>query len=103
MKKTRLILTALCTLPLIALADNATELKKGERAYKRQCATCHGTQGEKPAMGQSAVIRNSTAEQIVTALSKRKSGEIQGAGNSVKERLSESDMKNIAEFLTRQK
>ncbi|ABR75022.1 cytochrome C biogenesis protein CcsB [Actinobacillus succinogenes] len=103
MKKISLILTALCMLSFAAHAGNTDSLKKGERAYKQQCATCHGKQGEKPAMGQSAVIRNFTAQQIVTALSKRKSGEIQGAGNSVKERLSESDMKNIAEFLTHQK
>ena len=103
MKKTLLILTALYALPLAVQADNNADLKKGERIYKQQCATCHGKQGEKPAMGQSAVIRHFTAEQIVTALSKRKNGEIQGAGNSVKERLSESDMKNIAEFLTHQK
>lgn len=103
MKKIRLILSALCVLSFTVQADNTNNIKKGERLYKQQCAACHGKRGEKPAMGQSAVIRNFTAEQTVTALFKRKNGEIQGAGNSVKERLSESDMKNIAEFLTEQK
>ena len=28
------------------------DLVKAEKVYKRSCATCHGKQGEKPAMGQ---------------------------------------------------
>ena len=32
------------------------DLVKAEKVYKRSCATCHGKQGEKPAMGESKII-----------------------------------------------
>ncbi|PVX40448.1 cytochrome c553 [Pasteurella langaaensis DSM 22999] len=95
--KTFLILTALCSFS--AQADNLPDIKQGERMFKLNCATCHGKAGEKQALGQSAVIRNLKKDEILTALEKRKSGEIVGAGNMAKERLNEQDMKNIAEFI----
>ena len=96
--KTFLIFTALCSFS--AQANNALDIKRGERVYKLNCATCHGKAGEKQAMGQSAVIKNLKKDEILTALEMRKSGEIMGAGNMAKERLSEQDMKNIAEFIS---
>ncbi len=31
------------------------DLVKAEKVYKRSCATCHGKQGEKPALGESKI------------------------------------------------
>jgi len=95
--KTLLILTALCSFS--AQANDAPDVKRGERIYKLNCSNCHGKAGEKQALGQSAIIKNLKKDEILTALEMRKSGEIIGAGNMAKERLSEQDMKNIAEFI----
>ena len=57
------------------------DLVKAEKVYKRSCATCHGKQGEKPAMGE------------------RKMGKIIGAGNPAKQRLSDEDIRNLSEYI----
>ena len=43
------------------------DLVKAEKVYKRSCATCHGKQGEKPAMGESKIINQLKPEEISTA------------------------------------
>ena len=51
------------------------DLVKAEKVYKRSCATCHGKQGEKPAMGESKIINQLKPEEIYKpALLERKSG-----------------------------
>ena len=50
------------------------DLVKAEKVYKRSCATCHGKQGEKPAMGESKIINQLKPEEISTALLERKAG-----------------------------
>jgi cytochrome c-553 len=72
---------------------------KAEKVYKRSCATCHGKQGEKPAMGESKIINQLKPEEILTALSERKAGNITGAGNPAKQRLSEQDIHNLSEYI----
>ena len=57
------------------------DLVKAEKVYKRSCATCHGKQGEKPAMGESKIINQLKPEEISTALSERKAGNIPSAGS----------------------
>ena len=42
------------------------DLVKAEKVYKRSCATCHGKQGEKPAMGESKIINQLKPEEIST-------------------------------------
>ena len=44
------------------------DLAKAEKVYKRSCATCHGKQGEKTAMGESKIINQLKPEEISTAL-----------------------------------
>ncbi|MCK3658954.1 cytochrome C biogenesis protein CcsB [Pasteurellaceae bacterium Pebbles2] len=99
MNKTSLFFTALFAVAFTAQANDAVDLSKGERLFKQSCATCHGKQGEKSALGQSAIIRNLKSAEIITALQARKAGEIAGAGNNVKARLSDKDMSNIAHYL----
>ena len=74
------------------------DLVKAEKVYKRSCATCHGKQGEKPAMGESKIINQLKPEEISTALSERKAGNITGAGPA-KQRLSEQDIHNLSEYI----
>ena len=96
--KTAIIFTALLAISS-AYADAPADMKKGERIYKLNCSNCHGRTGDKSALGQSAIIKDLKTDEILTALQKRKAGEIIGAGNIAKERLSEQDMKNIAAFI----
>ena len=75
------------------------DLVKAEKVYKRSCATCHGKQGEKPAMGESKIINQLKPEEISTALPERKMGKIIGARNPAKQRLSDEDIRNISEYI----
>jgi len=50
-------------------------------------------------MGESRIINNLTPQEIYTALSERKSGKIEGAGNRIKSQLSEEDIKNLSELV----
>jgi len=75
------------------------DLVKAEKVYKRSCATCHGKQGEKPAMGESKIINQLKPEEISTALSERKVGNIPSAGSPAKQRLSEQDIHNLSEYI----
>lgn len=89
----------LFTLVLATVANAETTLEHGENVFSQNCAICHGQQGEKSALNQSAIINKLSVDEIVTALKKRKSGEIVGPGNPVKSRLNEDDMKAVAEYL----
>ncbi len=75
------------------------DLVKAEKVYKRSCATCHGKQGEKPAMGESKIINQLKPEEISTALLERKAGNIPSAGSPAKQRLSEQDIHNLSEYI----
>lgn len=76
-----------------------TDLAQAGKLYKRACSTCHGRAAEKPAMGESKIINALNSDEIYTALSDRKSGKIQGAGNMAKSRLTEQEMKSLSEFV----
>ena len=93
---TTLLSLSLFTASQLVLADVNME---AENFYKRTCATCHGKSAEKSALGQSQIINTLNSEEIYTALSDRKSGKIQGAGNMVKSRLSEEEIKMLSEFV----
>lgn len=99
---TALITAALSFITLISFAfsTQASEnVVNGEKIYQRACATCHGKSAEKQALGKSAVIGRLKTQEIITALSERKSGKIEGAGNAVKSRLTEQEMKAVAEYI----
>ncbi|MDU8925365.1 c-type cytochrome [Pasteurellaceae bacterium LIM206] len=99
MKKTTLLSTALLASLLAISFPGQADMAKGERIFKQNCATCHGKQGEKKAFDESRVINQLNSEEIFTALQDRKAGKIEGAGNRVKSRLSEQNMKDLAEFV----
>ena len=72
---------------------------QAEKLYRRSCATCHGKTAEKPAMGKSKVANQMSQEEILTALMDRKNGKVNGVGNAVKQRLSDEEIKLLAEYL----
>ena len=92
-----LLSLSLLTVSQFVLADVNAE--QAENFYKRTCSTCHGKSAEKSAFGQSRIINTLNSEEIYTALSDRKSGKIQGAGNMVKSRLSEEEIKMLSELV----
>ena len=75
------------------------DLASGKQLFARNCATCHGQKGQRPAFGRSAIINTLPAAQIVKALELRKAGIIKGPGNAAKSRLNEDQMKWIAEYI----
>ena len=95
--KTTLLSLSLLTASQLVLAEMNAE--QAENFYKRTCSTCHGKSAEKSALGQSRIINTLNSEEIYTALSDRKSGKIQGAGNMIKSRLSEEEIKMLSEFV----
>ncbi|OBX09498.1 cytochrome C biogenesis protein CcsB [Gallibacterium salpingitidis] len=98
MKSLTLILSVII-LTTTTVAQANTDVERGKRLFNQGCALCHGKQGEKSALNQSAIINSLSVDEVVTALQKRKSGEIVGAGNAAKSRLNDDDMKAIAEYL----
>ena len=72
---------------------------KAEKLYRRSCATCHGKTAEKPALGKSKIISQMNPEEISVALTERKNGKVNGAGNTAKQRLSDEEIKVLSEYL----
>lgn len=77
----------------------ATEIERGKKLFRQSCSFCHGNQAEKSALNQSRPLFELNVTEIVESLKKRKAGEVVGAGNAAKSRLSEEDMQSIAEFI----
>ena len=69
MKKVILLLTTVFALSLMA--------NDGASLYKK-CASCHGAQAEKKALGKSKVIKGWTKEDLVAALKGYKDGSYGG-------------------------
>ncbi len=67
--------------------------------FFKPCSFCHGNQAEKSALNQSRPLKDLPANEIVNALKARKEGQIIGAGNAAKSRLSEEDMQSVAKFI----
>ena len=90
MKKT--VLTLLTMSSLMMAADGAA-------AYSK-CAGCHGTMGEKKALGKSKVINKMSKEDLVSALNGYKDGSYGGAMKGLMKgqvaKLSDEDIEAIA-------
>ncbi|PJG82651.1 c-type cytochrome [Caviibacterium pharyngocola] len=97
--KTSYSTLAIAALTLCTATAGYADLERGKRLFNQSCAMCHGKQGEKSALDQSALLNTLKTDEIITALQARKAGEIVGAGNAAKNRLSEEDMKSLAEYI----
>ena len=75
----------------------------GETLYKNKCASCHGLDGEKKALGTSGPINNLTNQEIVDALVSFKDGSYNGKFKSVKRslmnKLSEDDIPVVSAYM----
>lgn len=76
MKKVLIAVTMLFGVWSTSLADEGADLFK-------KCATCHGVQGEKAALGKSKIIKDMTKDQITTALKGYKDGSYGAASKAI--------------------
>ena len=77
---------------------------RGEKLYTK-CAGCHGTNGEKPALGKSAVLAGQSASALADKLKAYKAGtrNVTGMGTLMQGQvasLSKSDMLALAEYIS---
>lgn len=87
-----------CALMLL-IGSSSALAQSPEVLYKNSCASCHGRLGEKTALGKARPLTELTQQQIVEGLKARKAGEIVGAGNKVKARLSDDDIVALSEYV----
>lgn len=90
----KILLSILATIALLA---NSEELYKN-------CAGCHGENGETSALGQSKIITGQESNLSIKQLTAYKNGELNkyGLGNIMKLQLTslnEDDIKNLAEYI----
>ncbi|MGC6406317.1 c-type cytochrome [Bisgaard Taxon 45] len=85
-------------LVLSPLTQANVSVERGQQLFK-PCSFCHGNQAEKSALNQSRPLKDLPADEIIKGLKARKEGQIIGAGNAAKSRLSEEDMQSIAKFI----
>ncbi len=75
---------------------------EGSEIFKA-CAGCHGTNGEKQALGKSQIIQGWEASKIEAALKGYKDGSYGGAMKGVMKaqaaRLSDTDIKNVSQYI----
>jgi len=98
MKTTLLGLIALGSLTILA-ADGATLYKK--------CASCHGVNAEKKALGKSAVIKGWESQKIIDALNGYKAGTYGGTMKGLMKgqvaNLNATQIEDIAKYIEAQK
>lgn len=90
---------ALVLLSLLVAAGDALAAQDAKKLYQRNCASCHGRNAEKPALHKARVLTTLDESQIVEALTERRDGKIDGAGNQPKKRLSDEDIRALAQYI----
>jgi len=94
MRKTLLGITLISTMMLAA---------DGAAIYKK-CSSCHGSQGEKKALGKSKVINEMSKKDLLTALNGYKDGSYGGAMKGLMKgqvsKLAPEDITALAEHIS---
>lgn len=82
---------------------NNTEITNSGKILYTKCVGCHGTNGEKVALGKSKIIKNMTKEQIVNALKGYQTGTYGGTMKGVMvgqvSGMTDSDIEQIADYI----
>lgn len=87
------------SLTLLLSGGNALAAQDVKSLYQRNCASCHGRYGEKPALNRARVLTSMDESQITRALTERRDGDVQGAGSQPKKRLSDEDIRQLAGYI----
>ncbi len=84
-------------------SNNDTLVSKGKGLFMK-CSACHGTSGEKPALGKSQVIKSWNAQKVVLALKGYKDGSYGGAMKGVMKgqvaSLSDEDINALGAYIS---
>ncbi len=76
----------------------------GAALYKK-CSTCHGANGEKPALGKSKIIKDMTKADFIAAMKGYKDGSYGGAMKGLMKgqvtSLSDADIEAIANVIAK--
>ena len=98
MKKVLIAISVIFGLWSTSMADEGADLFK-------KCATCHGAQGEKAALGKSKIIKDMSSAQIVTALKGYKDGSYGREQKAMMKpqvaSLSDAQIEELASFITK--
>jgi len=91
------------SLALLLVGATSFLVADGAALYKK-CAGCHGANGEKKALGKSAVLTGLSVEKVIEDLKGYKAGtlNLHGMGGLMKGQvaaLSDDDIKAIAEHV----
>jgi cytochrome c len=88
---------------LLSLVIASSALLADGAALYGKCATCHGSNGEKPALGKGAIITCWAADKTAAALKGYKDGSYGGATKGVMkaqvDSLSDADIAAISAYI----
>ena len=89
---------------LALLVTGATLMAADGAALYKKCAGCHGANGEKPALGKSAVIGGWAAADVEAALKEYKAGtrNVKGMGAMMKGQVasySDADIAAVSAYI----
>ena len=88
--------------------DVVASVEDGQRIYAVKCAGCHGQNGDRAALGKSAIITGQDAGLTIEQLTQYKEGKLdkKGMGGLMKGQvasLDEDDIKSISEYISEMK
>lgn len=89
----------LALLVMLLVGSGSALAQAPDVIYKNSCASCHGRYGEKNALGKARPLKDLTQQEIAEGLRARKAGEIVGAGNKAKARLSDEDIAALSTYV----
>ena len=85
------------------VSSAASTSDEGKKAYKA-CASCHGQNGEKAALGKSKVIKGWSADKTINALNGYKDGTYGGSMKALmkgqSQMLSDENAKLVAKYIS---
>jgi cytochrome c len=91
------------TLLMILGISAALLAADGSELFKK-CAACHGTNGEKVALGKSKIIKDLSKDEIVTALTGYQNGTYGGAMKALMKgqvaTLNTQQIETLAEYIS---
>lgn len=93
---------------ILAAALSVSCMAGGDSLYKSSCASCHGAQGEKSAMGKSQPIQGMKSAAVIKALEGYASGSRKSSlptAKSVKARFTgthtDKEIQEVADYISK--
>jgi cytochrome c553 len=102
MKTTQIISTTVKSLVVAAAILGTSAMADGAATYKK-CASCHGVNGEKVALGKSKVIADMSKEDLVASMNGYKDGSYGGPMKGLMKaqvaKLSAEEIESLATYI----